>query len=451
MAWLARSLADSLRLDEDGADAGDGDDGGDEEGEDWRGEERRENDPAPPSPTDCHGSLDRDRSGNHIEGESAEEWQSRGVKEDLNELTQTLTRQLWGVANFLAPPPSQPTTPSHSDPGISEWDRFGTPGRRSNSSSEGREPMEEAAKEVRSREMDVGLEPIESEGEYGEEEEEFEEVELIGVTDEVLAFARNIAMHPETWLDFPLDAEDDLDDFKMSDAQQQHARAIENLALRLRALRIELCPCHMSESYFWKVYFVLLHSRLEKHNADILSTPQVMEARAMWMKELKEQTKPEFDWPEISTYHFNEYERDDMQQDEAYPGSPNYFTARSVPFRSSAFEPERSSTLMHTEIEEHPTASLETQTVDKSVTGENTVVDTKNKDSPRMPVQSFDDDDDDDDWPEEEYSDLVGFSGAVASMGIEEDISFSDLEDDIDVSMPIRSKSVSDGQEKRNS
>jgi len=33
----------------------------------------------------------------------------------------------------------------------------------------------------------------------------------VGITDEVLAFARNIAMHPETWLDFPLDEEEDLD------------------------------------------------------------------------------------------------------------------------------------------------------------------------------------------------------------------------------------------------
>jgi hypothetical protein len=32
----------------------------------------------------------------------------------------------------------------------------------------------------------------------------------VGVTDEVVAFANNIAMHPETWLDFPLaDEEDD--------------------------------------------------------------------------------------------------------------------------------------------------------------------------------------------------------------------------------------------------
>ena len=61
----------------------------------------------------------------------------------------------------------------------------------------------------------------------------------------------------------------------MSDAQKEHAFTIERLAPRLAALRIELCPCHMSESYFWKVYFVLLHSRLNKQDAEVLSTPQV--------------------------------------------------------------------------------------------------------------------------------------------------------------------------------
>jgi len=61
----------------------------------------------------------------------------------------------------------------------------------------------------------------------------------------------------------------------MSDAQEEHAAVVERLTPRLAALRIELCPCHMSESYFWKVYFVLLHSRLNKEDAGVLSTPQV--------------------------------------------------------------------------------------------------------------------------------------------------------------------------------
>ena len=44
-----------------------------------------------------------------------------------------------------------------------------------------------------------------------ENEEEDQEFNAVGITDEVLAFARNIAHHPETWLDFPLDPDEDLD------------------------------------------------------------------------------------------------------------------------------------------------------------------------------------------------------------------------------------------------
>ncbi|PHU17007.1 hypothetical protein BC332_12702 [Capsicum chinense] len=45
----------------------------------------------------------------------------------------------------------------------------------------------------------------------GEEEEEEDSGRgAVGVADEVVAFVRDIAMHPETWLDFPLlDDEDD--------------------------------------------------------------------------------------------------------------------------------------------------------------------------------------------------------------------------------------------------
>ena len=64
-------------------------------------------------------------------------------------------------------------------------------------------------------------------------------------------------------------------EFELSDAQQEHALAIEQLVPRLSALRIELSPGYMSEACFWKIYFVLVHPRLNKHDAELLSTPQV--------------------------------------------------------------------------------------------------------------------------------------------------------------------------------
>lgn len=64
-------------------------------------------------------------------------------------------------------------------------------------------------------------------------------------------------------------------EFDLTDAQQEHALAVEHLAPRLAALRMELCPGYMSDDNFWKIYFVLLHPKLNKMDAAILSTPQV--------------------------------------------------------------------------------------------------------------------------------------------------------------------------------
>ncbi|XP_051196577.2 uncharacterized protein [Lolium perenne] len=84
-------------------------------------------------------------------------------------------------------------------------------------------------------------------------------------------------MRPELWLDFPFLPDDaDSDDFDMTDAQQDHALAVESVAPELADLRIELCPGHISEGCFWKIYFVLLHPKLTKEAADLLSTPQAI-------------------------------------------------------------------------------------------------------------------------------------------------------------------------------
>lgn len=61
----------------------------------------------------------------------------------------------------------------------------------------------------------------------------------------------------------------------MSDAQYEHALAVERLAPSLASLRIELCPEYISENCFWTIYFVLVHPKLTKDDSLLLSTPQV--------------------------------------------------------------------------------------------------------------------------------------------------------------------------------
>ncbi|EEF52253.1 conserved hypothetical protein [Ricinus communis] len=421
MSWLARSFANSLRVDDDYAE-----------------NDVASNSPNDPSPSKRN-EQDITETSRGRESEEAEaEAEARGVKEDLTELKQTLTRQFWGVASFLAPPPY-----TSNDESVCNLNNQSEPYDRL---EEGEASDLEEGSRIKHDLVEIGGRLISKmasnyfpfgsdEFEIENEEEELECEETIGITDEVLTFARNIAMHPETWLDFPLEEEDDLDDFNLSDAQREHALAIEQLAPRLAALRIELCPCHMTESYFWKVYFVLLHSRLNKHDAEILSTPQVMEARALWMKELHKQIKPENDWYGRSNTYENDTGNNLLHEDFGYA-------------RTYDFEPTTSRATDY-ETEKHPVVSTDMQFIDKSVIEEKPVIKLENKDllvgrSSKVPVPNYEDDYDD--WPDEEDSDLGSYKATIPS-GNEEDFSFSDLEDDANSTIPMKSKILAKGTE----
>lgn len=180
MSWLARSFASSLRLDDD------------------------ENDIVldPPTTSSRDPAQQQHEARENAfgsEAEEDEETQDRaGVKEDLDEIKQTLTRQFWGMASFLAPPPSDSHSHSQSDPSSFVSDQSN---HRAVSPNEELQ-LDEAAISNHSNSVSVGSD---SEGDFGLEQR------AVGITEEVLVFAMNIAMHPETWLDFPIDEEDDTD------------------------------------------------------------------------------------------------------------------------------------------------------------------------------------------------------------------------------------------------
>ncbi|EOA40401.1 hypothetical protein CARUB_v10009128mg [Capsella rubella] len=395
-----------------------------------------------------------------------EEAQARGVKDDLTELGHTLTRQFRGVANFLAPLPdgsSSSSTDLLNHPRLNQ-SRFSDPELSHSRSSDlkldqsrfsdqdelcvGSDTPETGIR-VRSWDLEEkGVEPVYNDPEEAEEEEEEEEEEdeetdeeeeeeeeeeiaAVALTDEVLAFARNIAMHPETWLDFPLDPDEDLDDLEMTDAQRGHALAIERLAPRLAALRIELCPCHMTDGYFWKVYFVLLLSRLNKHDAHLLSSPQVMDARALWMKELQNQN------------HSSKESREKILEEDISPSTSNYYNHAPPEFLSPriyAFEPP---SIMYRDYEH---GSENAQFIDKAVI-EEIPIQKNGKNSASLSQTPKDVDDDDDDWPEEEDS---ANSWAPMFTVNEDDVSFSDLEGDDDISsLALKSKITSKSTEQK--
>ncbi|MFS7948929.1 putative BSD domain-containing protein [Helianthus anomalus] len=371
MSWLARSLANSLQLDD----------------------QHNNNHPTTSTTTTPTTTTTNKQQFNQ---QSNSQTLTSGVQEDLSEFTESLSRQIWGVASFLAPPPPPPPPLRHRTPTESDRNHGNSGIGDADDVSDPISPID-------------GSDLLRFGDGDGDGDRDVKDLECVGVTDEVLVFATNVAHHPETWLDFPLSEEEDSDDFEMSDTQWNHATLVEHLVPRLAALRIELCPIHMSESYFWKVYFVLLHPRLSKHDADLLSTPQIVAARAMWMKELQKQSKP---GPESFDSHTLDHHEDFNTTSSDSP------IANATERTTRAFEPATYNTVS----EEQPDLTKEDGSTTTKDASDQRVVS-----SFTIPVDDFDDDEDD--WIHEN-SELDGYDGPDVPIGAEEDISFSDLEDD---------------------
>ncbi|XP_022775081.1 uncharacterized protein LOC111317039 [Durio zibethinus] len=439
MSWLARSIANSLKLDEE-----EDDNDLTNAAPNWK----PESDPNPnlSSPSHSHSSSDPNTP--------------RGVKEDLSELTKTLTSQFWGVASFLAPtpPPSSDQPPDHTEeekslrPPSNEADEFSDEaliaGIRSDLSEIGgrfKTGFSKLSNNIAVSEFGKIASNFLLFGSSEEESlEKYESGNVVGLTEEVVAFARDIAMHPRTWLDFPVPDESEFDDFDMSDAQQGHALAVERLAPRLAALRIELCPGYMSERCFWKIYFVLLHPRLNKHDAELLSTPRIVEARAMLMKGLQYQAKAKMAEGHYDNGISNITAHLPCEESLSVP-SPTQ--TKPMPLKASGPEVAAIAVPVEIETEKRPVQTAEMQVVDKSVIEEEPMKETKHQHSTSgssgVSIEKFEDDGDD--WLKEENSEAVGTSAIAIPLGNDEDVSFSDLEDDDDV--PICYKKVTSGSD----
>ncbi|XP_031260561.1 uncharacterized protein LOC116118727 [Pistacia vera] len=437
MSWLARSIANTLKLENDD--------------EDDRSPNTNTN-ASDPNPED----LQSDQNQNQSTVDSP-----RGVKEDLTELTKSFSRQLWGVASFLAPPPQQqPQMSDQSQP--SDQNQPSVENQLSDQLSDPDVADEDVIEGIKSDFAEIsgkfrtGISKLSNNINVSEISKmasnflqfasEMEPTEAVGVTEEVLIFARNIALHPETWLDFPAPDDEYFDDFDMSDAQQEHALAVERLAPSLAALRIELCPGHMSEGCFWKIYFVLLHPRLNKDDAELLSTPQIVEARAMLAHELKNraEAKPESVHSLIGSSDSNKIAGSDAYLSETVE-APTGSKSESVSLKTSAFDAAPSVATAEFETEKHSVQTTEMQVIDKSVVKE-VPVDTKHQHALSSSSAGVSDEkfeDDGDDWLKEESSEVVGVSGSKMHLGNDEDVSFSDLEEEDEEVPPSYKKATS--------
>lgn len=222
-----------------------------------------------------------------------------GVKEDLSVLGQTLTRQFRGVANFLAPPPPATTTTTTTTVDSS----------KSSSSP----PQSPTLLGIRNDLVEIG----------GSFKTSLSLLSGNKAVSEISRIASNLLQFQDEDRDeasgnnddddedgidgFPWVTDEVLDfvseisnrpelwtdfplpfnnDFNMSDAQKEHASTIERLAPSLAALRVKL-QSSMSDEQFWMIYFILLLPRLSEDDFELLSTSKIVEARDVLLQKLQ--------------------------------------------------------------------------------------------------------------------------------------------------------------------
>ncbi|XP_078443166.1 uncharacterized protein LOC144712743 [Wolffia australiana] len=168
---------------------------------------------------------------------------SRGMREDLSEITRSLARHLRAAADFLAPPPPSSSSPPSPIPTVPVGAGLRS-GLAAISSLLGTPPDKQALQE------DMGL------------------------SQDLLTFVGFLSSRPEEWVQCPVPLDDG---FEMTEPRKKHIYAVERLVPSLASLRTRLCPSQISEGAFWKIYLFLLHPKLSPHHSRLLSTSQIVE------------------------------------------------------------------------------------------------------------------------------------------------------------------------------
>jgi len=218
-------------------------------------------------------------------------------------------------------------------------------------------------------------------------------------------------------------------DFELSDAQYVHALSIEHLVPGLSDLKIQICSTDMTEACFWKIYFVLLHSKLNQQDAELLSTPQILQAREQLLQSLQAQNKRGSKFSGESSENVNA----STAPAEEKVIQPSSIQDKAETSEISSFEEPTSDITPEIESEIFLISTTDVEIVDKSVIEEELAVKNESKTSPVQSKLRFETDKDEvDEWPDDDPAEEVSAANNRTSLGREEDVSFSDLEDDED-------------------
>lgn len=266
-----------------------------------------------------------------LEEDQASPSNTASVKEDLSELGKTLSRQLWGVASFLAPPPptsasassvgADPSSPSSSQTLLGIRNDFAEIGG-SLKSGFSLISTNKAVNEI-SR-LASNLLQFDQE----EDREEDSGSGVVGITEEALQFVEEISLRPECWIDFPLPLDDY--DFDIYNAQKEHVTTVEHLCPSLKDLRMKLCPDHITEERFWMIYFVLLHPRLNKHDSELLSTSQIVEVRNVLLETMQARNNAHVQTSTVDDLSLQVKDKGNYAQDECSMGHEKELLAETA-------------------------------------------------------------------------------------------------------------------------
>ncbi|XP_004287278.1 PREDICTED: uncharacterized protein LOC101309188 [Fragaria vesca subsp. vesca] len=194
---------------------------------------------------------------------------------DSSFLSQTLTRQLRGVATFLAPPPPSSSSSDSPPPSLALLGVRNDLAEFGGSLKTGLSLLSVAG----ISKLASNLLPVRNRDGGGS---------VPGITDEILGFVAEISKLPDCWTGFPIPL--DHHDFSMSSAQREHASAVEELVPEFVELRVRVCGS-MSKDQFWMIYFLLLLPRINADDFELLSTPKIVEARDALLHKLQKDTQ----------------------------------------------------------------------------------------------------------------------------------------------------------------
>ncbi|KAL1335089.1 hypothetical protein HN51_064047 [Arachis hypogaea] len=199
-----------------------------------------------------------------------------------------------GVANFLAPPPSSSASSSAGDSSSSPPSQALTGIRNDLEEISG--SFKNSLSLLSSNRAVTGISKLASQllqlepdhKRQGDDDGDGDAVP--GTTEEVVRFVKEISTRPDCWTEFPLPFHHA--DFSMSNSQREHALVIEQLVPEFVALRVNLCS-YMNVEKFWMIYFLLILPRLNQHDFELLSTPKIVEARDVLLLKLEEKKDSE--------------------------------------------------------------------------------------------------------------------------------------------------------------